>query len=134
MDIKRTITQLTDELGEERVLTRTAIGADYCHDEYPGGSYAPDAVIEARTTEEVSRVLKVCCENGVFVTVRGAGTGQAGGSVAINGGIVRLLSVPMLILRPAHTLVISATSALSSAMIGDAPHASTIFAQSLTVT
>lgn len=62
MDIKRTITQLTDELGEERVLTRTAIGADYCHDEYPGGSYAPDAVIEARTTEEVSRVLKVCCE------------------------------------------------------------------------
>lgn len=36
MDIKRTITQLTDELGEERVLTRTAIGADYCHDEYPG--------------------------------------------------------------------------------------------------
>lgn len=54
----------------------------------PGGSYAPDAVIEARTTEEVSRVLKVCCENGVFVTVRGAGTGQAGGSVAINGGIV----------------------------------------------
>ena len=88
MDIKRTITQLTDELGEERVLTRTAIGADYCHDEYPGGSYAPDAVIEARTTEEVSRVLKVCCENGVFVTVRGAGTGQAGGSVAINGGIV----------------------------------------------
>lgn len=47
MDIKRTITQLTDELGEERVLTRTAIGADYCHDEYPGGSYAPDAVIEA---------------------------------------------------------------------------------------
>ena len=38
MDIKRTITQLTDELGEERVLTRTAIGADYCHDEYPGGS------------------------------------------------------------------------------------------------
>lgn len=60
MDIKRTITQLTDELGEERVLTRTAIGADYCHDEYPGGSYAPDAVIEARTTEEVSRVLKVC--------------------------------------------------------------------------
>lgn len=88
MNIKRTVTQLTDELGEERVLTRTAIGADYCHDEYPGGSYAPDAVIEARTTEEVSRVLKVCCENGVFVTVRGAGTGQAGGSVAINGGIV----------------------------------------------
>ena len=48
--------------------------------------------------------------------------------------IVRLFSVPILILRPEHTLVISATSALSSAMIGDAPHASAIFAQSLTVT
>lgn len=69
-------------------LTGDAIGADYCHDEYPGGSYAPDAVCLANSTEEVSAVLKVCHEAGVPVTVRGAGTGQVGGSVPIKGGVV----------------------------------------------
>ena len=48
--------------------------------------------------------------------------------------IVRLFNVPMLIFNPAQSAVISATSSLSSAMIGDAPQASTILAQSFTVT
>ena len=48
--------------------------------------------------------------------------------------IVRLFKVPILILRPAQIVWISATSSASSAMIGDAPQARTIFAQSLTVT
>ena len=29
------------------VLTGDLIGADYCHDEYPGGNYCPEAVVEA---------------------------------------------------------------------------------------
>lgn len=41
MDIKRTITQLTDELGEERVLTRTAIGADYAMTSTPAEAMLP---------------------------------------------------------------------------------------------
>ena len=48
--------------------------------------------------------------------------------------MVRLFSVPILILRPAQIVWISATSSLSSAMIGEAPQARTMFAQSLTVT
>ena len=47
---------------------------------------------------------------------------------------VRLLSVPMFIFRPPHIDVISAASSLSSAIIGDAPQAMTMFAQSFTVT
>ena len=70
------------------VLTGEAIGADFCHDEYPGGSFAPEAVVEAASTEEVAAVLKLCSENDVPVTVRGAGTGQVGGSVPAKGGIV----------------------------------------------
>ena len=70
------------------VLTGEAIGADFCHDEYPGGSFAPEAVVEAASTEEVAAVLKLCSENDVPVTVRGAGTGQVGGSVPVKGGIV----------------------------------------------
>lgn len=71
-----------------RLLTGAEIGADFCHDEYPGGSFSPDAVVEAASTQEVSAVLKACNEAGVPVTVRGAGTGQAGGSVPIKGGVV----------------------------------------------
>lgn len=70
------------------VLTGEAIGADFCHDEYPGGSFVPEAVVEAVSTEGVAAVLKLCSENNVPVTVRGAGTGQVGGSVPIKGGIV----------------------------------------------
>lgn len=71
------------------VLTGDRIGADYTHDELPGGrSFVPDAVVEVSSEEEVSSVLKLCSDNGIPVTVRGAGTGLVGGSVAINGGIV----------------------------------------------
>ena len=82
------IENLKAALGEGRVLTGDAIGADFCHDEYPGGNFAPDAVVEAHSVEDVSAVLKICNENDVPVTVRGAGTGQVGGSVPIKGGVV----------------------------------------------
>ncbi|MFR5780582.1 MAG: FAD-binding oxidoreductase [Oscillospiraceae bacterium] len=65
------------------------IGQDYCHDELAGGkAYTPDAVIEATTTEDVAATLKCCFDAGIPVTVRGAGTGKAGGSVAVKGGVV----------------------------------------------
>lgn len=70
------------------VLTGEGIGADFCHDEYPGGDHRPEAVVEAGSTEAVAAVLKLCHELGVAVTTRGAGTGQVGGSVPIKGGIV----------------------------------------------
>lgn len=72
----------------EKVLVEDRIGADYCHDEYPGEDYVPEAVVEASSTEEVAAVLKLCNEAGVPVTVRGAGTGQVGGSVPVKGGVV----------------------------------------------
>ena len=71
------------------VLTGEQIGADFCHDELPGAeAHAPEAVCEASSTQQVSEVLKVCSADRVPVTVRGAGTGRAGGSVPIRGGVV----------------------------------------------
>ncbi len=64
------------------------IGADFCHDELPGVTATPDAVVEATSTEDVVAVLKACNEAGIPVTVRGAGTGKAGGSIPVNGGVV----------------------------------------------
>lgn len=70
------------------VISGDMIGADFCHDQYPGEDYVPEAVVEAASTEDVSTVLKLCAEAGVPVTVRGAGTGQVGGSVPVKGGVV----------------------------------------------
>ena len=74
------------------VITGEMIGADYCHDQYPGADFVPEAVVEANSTEEVSALMKLCSEQGISVTVRGAGTGQVGGSVPVKGGIVLSLA------------------------------------------
>lgn len=71
-----------------KVATGDMIGADFCHDEYPGGFFFPEAVVEPSSVEELSAVMKLCHESGTPVTVRGAGTGQVGGSVPLKGGIV----------------------------------------------
>lgn len=71
-----------------KVITGDMIGADFCHDEYPGGDYIPEAVIEPSSVEELSAVMRLCHESGTPVTVRGAGTGQVGGSVPVKGGVV----------------------------------------------
>ena len=80
---------LENACGTLTILTGEDISADFTHDELPGGAdYMPDAVVEAKSTEEVAAVLAACHGAGVPVTVRGAGTGQAGGSVALKGGVV----------------------------------------------
>ncbi len=48
----------------------------------------PDVVVVPRTTEEVARVVKLADETATPVVARGAGTGQTGGAVAAQGGIV----------------------------------------------
>ncbi len=83
------ITTLKTILADEQVLLNDAIGADFAHDELPGGQeHMPEVVVKVTSTEEVSAVLKTCSEYNIPVTVRGAGTGRAGGSVPVNGGLV----------------------------------------------
>lgn len=50
--------------------------------------HRPDAVVSPLTTEEVAAVVSVACEVGVPVVPRGGGTGLAGGSVPVQGGVV----------------------------------------------
>lgn len=91
MDI--TIKEFADELakivGEENIILKDNVSSDYMHDEYRGGAnYVPDMVVCVSCTEEVSNVLSLCTKKRIPVTVRGAGTGQVGGSVPVLGGII----------------------------------------------
>jgi len=47
-----------------------------------------DAVALPRTAEEVGQVVAWCYERGVAIVPRGGGTGYAGGSVPLDGGVV----------------------------------------------
>ncbi|HJB70698.1 MAG TPA: FAD-binding oxidoreductase, partial [Candidatus Flavonifractor avistercoris] len=72
-----------------RISVNGDINEDFSHDEMPiYGKAMPEVVAECLTTEEVAAVMKLCNENRVPVTPRGAGTGLTGGAVAIHGGVV----------------------------------------------
>ena len=75
-------------LGEALVFGE-AVKEDFSHDEMPiYGKFAPEAVCFRSSTEEVAEVMRICCEECVPVTVRGAGTGLVGGCVPLCGGLV----------------------------------------------
>ena len=72
-----------------RVFSGGNVSSDYEHDEMTiYGLYAPEDVLLAQNTDEISAVLRYCCQKGIAVTPRGAGTGLCGGCVAVRGGIV----------------------------------------------
>ncbi|MCH3971400.1 MAG: FAD-binding protein [Oscillospiraceae bacterium] len=71
------------------VVTGADVNPDYARDEMPiYGSHMPDISIDAQSTEEISAIMKICYENNIPVTTRGAGTGLAGACVPIYGGVV----------------------------------------------
>ncbi len=77
----------------DHVLEGEDISPDYARDEMPiYGTRMPDLVVRPRSTEEVAAVMKICYDNDIPVTPRGAGTGLAGGAVPVFGGVVMDLS------------------------------------------
>lgn len=91
-----TYNQVTPEIIEQlkaaapgHVYTGEDINPDYMRDEMPiYGKKMPDVLIQPLTTEEVSAVMKICNDNLIPVTPRGAGTGLVGASVSILGGVM----------------------------------------------
>jgi len=61
---------------------------NYAHDETENLHYLPEVVIKPRTAEEISAILKICNEDRIPVTPRGAGTGLSGGALPHLGGVL----------------------------------------------
>jgi glycolate oxidase len=88
--------KITPELVEQfkqivpgKVHVNGDINEDYFHDEMPiYGKGTPDVVVEATTTEDIAKIVKICYENNIPVIPRGAGTGLTGAAVAIYGGVM----------------------------------------------
>ncbi|MGY1986455.1 FAD-binding oxidoreductase [Blastococcus sp. SYSU DS0669] len=87
------LAELTDALGPDSVLTDPDVTTSYARDQAmmaPAGT--PAAVVFPRRTEEVAAVLRVASRHGIPVVPRGAGSGLAGGSNAVDGGITLVMT------------------------------------------
>jgi glycolate oxidase len=73
-------------IGPEAVSAEPEVLAAHARDRW-FASNPPEAVVLARSTAEVSAVLKYAAREGIPVTPRGAGVGYVGGCVPVRGGI-----------------------------------------------
>ncbi|HEX5168824.1 MAG TPA: FAD-linked oxidase C-terminal domain-containing protein [Cyclobacteriaceae bacterium] len=80
--------QLGAIVGSENIILDEEKRYDYSHDKTEDYSFLPDIVLKPGTTEEVSKILKVCNDNRIPVTPRGAGTGLAGSALPVKKGVV----------------------------------------------
>ncbi len=75
-------------VGNENILLSEKEREEYGHDKTEDYQFMPDLVIKPGSAKEVSEVIKICNENRIPVTPRGAGTGLSGGALPINKGAV----------------------------------------------
>jgi glycolate oxidase len=87
------VAELRDALGSDGVLTDPDVTASYARDQAmlaPAGT--PAAVVLPRSTAEVVAVMQVASRHGVPVVPRGAGSGLAGASNAVDGAITLVMT------------------------------------------
>ena len=85
----------------EKVLTsfKEIVGAPFClvddesklhysHDETEDLHYYPEVILKPVSTVQVSAIMKICFDENIPVTPRGAGTGLSGGALPLHGGVV----------------------------------------------
>lgn len=83
----RLIDVLRQIVGEDRVSTAAAVREQHGRDESYHDPVAPDAVVFARSTEEVAAVVAACAARRVPVVPFGTGTSLEGGVAALSGGV-----------------------------------------------
>ncbi|MGY1811561.1 FAD-binding oxidoreductase [Blastococcus sp. SYSU D00820] len=84
---------LTAALGSDSVLTDPDVTASYARDQAMlAEAGTPAAVVLPRTTADVVAVMQVASRHGVPVVPRGAGSGLAGASNAVDGAITLVMT------------------------------------------
>lgn len=81
------IAGITRKLGARKIATSPEVLVCYSFDA-TNIRYLPAAVVFPEQREDVENVMRLCAAEGVAAIPRGAGTGFAGGTVPIHGGII----------------------------------------------
>lgn len=79
-------------LGSGRYLDDEQTRVSYSYDATPMYQALPEAVVFPASTEEVSAVMKVACEERIPVYTRGSASNLAAGTVPLQGGIVLVMT------------------------------------------
>ncbi len=82
------IRRLLKSLGEDQVIHRPEDLVVYECDALSAYRQQPMAVVLPRSTEDVSTILRLCCETGIPIVPWGAGTGLSGGALPLRDGVV----------------------------------------------
>ncbi len=77
-------------VGKENLFTAEEDRVTYSYDAAVLDPVKPSAAVMPRTGEELGRIVQLCGEHKVPITVRGAGTNLSGGVIPVDSGIVVL--------------------------------------------
>jgi glycolate oxidase len=88
MSLDAALIEIERACGSGSVIRDPSLLEGYSHDDSEAKPCMPEAVVRARTTAEVSAVMKAAYKHEVPVTPRGGGTGRVGGAIPVPGGIV----------------------------------------------
>lgn len=90
MSTNALIKEFAAVVGEENVLTGEAERHSYSYDAAVLDAKVPALAVRPMTSEELGKVVKLCNDNSLPLTVRGAGTNLSGGTIPSSGGVVVL--------------------------------------------
>ncbi len=82
------LTKIYEIIGSDDVFTDQENLEKYSHDETEDLVFFPEVVVRPNNKEQISLLLKLCNQNMIPVTPRGAGTGLSGGALAVHGGLL----------------------------------------------
>lgn len=75
-------------VGENNITSQKEDLEKYGQDETEDFIFLADVVVKPNTVNEISEIAKLCNQNKIPLTTRGAGTGLSGGALPINGGVL----------------------------------------------
>ncbi|MCF6403890.1 FAD-binding protein [Chitinophaga filiformis] len=84
----RHLEALREIVGAAYVIVDTESLDNYAHDETEDLHYLPEVVLKPDTTEQLSRIMRLCQQESLPVTPRGGGTGLSGGALPQWGGVL----------------------------------------------
>ncbi|MFH0813604.1 MAG: FAD-linked oxidase C-terminal domain-containing protein, partial [Pseudomonadota bacterium] len=88
---RKVIRKLTSIVGQENILTDQEDLVTYSYDAVDK-KFFPEAVVFPSSSEEISALLKLANQEQFPVIPRGAGSGFTGGTLAVYGGVVLVMS------------------------------------------
>ncbi|MGL5042701.1 MAG: FAD-binding oxidoreductase [Culicoidibacterales bacterium] len=82
------IRRFYEVLEENQIKTSPVALNNYAYDASPFDAYLPSAVLQPKTVEQVSQIVKICNENKQAIIVRGSGSNLCGATIPSTNEVV----------------------------------------------